>query len=73
MKPDRTPRMIDLTGHLKDLRGSLSPDSRAFDPAPELYGNNVVTRRPAGCIRRLAIAFFLIITLILTAYLTTAR
>lgn len=33
----RTPRMIDLTGHLKDLRGSLSPDCRHFTPAPPLY------------------------------------
>lgn len=30
-------RYIDLTGHLGSLKGSLTPDSRQFEPAPPLW------------------------------------
>lgn len=63
MKSNREPRMIDLTGHLKDLRGSLSPDCRLFEPAPDLFD----TRRTQHDAPRWALRIGLVFILTLAA------
>lgn len=63
MKSSREPRMIDLTGHLKDLRSSLSPDCRLFEPAPEIFQ----TRRTQHDAPRWALRIGLVFLLTLAA------
>lgn len=59
---------IDLTGHLISLKGSLTPDSKQFEPAPPLWQ---LARRPDAeaqvTIMRLSIAFLIVFSIILAA------
>jgi len=71
---DRSPRMIDLTGHLEDLRGSLSPECRMFEPAPELYGDSLHRpEHPARHMPRMLLAFLIVVAAIVTAALASAQ
>lgn len=76
MKPSRTPRMIDLTGHLQDLRSSLSPNCRHFSGTHSTLGEtyrDAPAPDPTLPMRRLFIAFLLITASILAAYLSTRQ
>lgn len=61
---------IDLTGHLRSLKSSLTPECKHFEPVPPLWQ---LARRPAAdaqvTIMHLGIAFLIIISAILAAYL----
>jgi hypothetical protein len=64
---------IDLTGHLSSLKSSLTPASKHFEPTTPLWQ---LARRPdveaQTTITRLFIAFLIISSAIVLAYLATA-
>lgn len=59
---------IDLTGHLGSLKGSLTPESKHFEPAPPLWQ---LARRPDAeaqvTIMQLGIAFLIVFCAICAA------
>ncbi len=72
MKRRSPVRMIDLTGHLSSLKSSLTPDCKHFEPTTPLWQ---LARRPdveaQTIIMRLFIAFLIISSAIVLAYLAT--
>lgn len=65
---------IDLTGHLSSLKSSLTPDCKHFEPTTPLW--QLARRResdPQTTIMRLFIAFLLISSAIVLAYLASAQ
>lgn len=53
-------RMIDLTGHLSSLKGSLTPDTKLFEPAAHHWQlSNAPRSQPADWIYRIGIVFLL--------------
>jgi len=69
----RTPRMIDLTAHRRDLRGSLSPNCSQFSGITSRLGEtyrDTPAPDPTIPMRRLFIAFLLVFIAILAAYLS---
>lgn len=70
----RPPPYIDLTGHLGSLKGSLTPACKTFEPMPPLWQ---LTPRPDAedqtTIMRLGIAFLIVTSAIIAAYLAAAQ
>ena len=57
LRPDTSPQYIDLKRHLPDLKSSLSPDERKFEPlATERFSDD--TRHPGDGLFLLAVAAF---------------
>jgi hypothetical protein len=72
LPPDRKP-CIDLTGRLVNLKSSLSPSCKLFEPAPPLFVSRRSSDEPARWFLRLFVAFLIINAAVLAAYLIAAQ
>jgi len=68
LRPDTSPQYIDLKRHLPDLKASLTPDERKFEPlATERFSDD--TRHPGDGLFFLAVAFFVTCVAIIAYFL----
>ena len=72
LPPDHL-RHIDLTARLVDLKSSLSPSCKLFEPAPVLFVARRSDEDPPRWFLRLFVAFCIINAAVLAAYLIAAR
>ena len=72
LPPDQL-RHIDLTARLVDLKSSLSPSCKLFEPAPPLFVSRRSDEEPPRWAVRLFVAFVIINAAVLAAYLIAAR
>ncbi len=72
LPPDQL-RHIDLTARLVDLKSSLSPDCKLFEPAPPMFVSRRSDEEPPRWFLRLFVAFVIINAAVLAAYLIAAR
>jgi hypothetical protein len=72
LPPDNL-RHIDLTARLVDLKSSLSPDCKLFEPAPPMFVSRRSDEEPPRWFLRLFVAFVIINAAVLAAYLIAAR
>jgi hypothetical protein len=72
LPPDQL-RHIDLTARLVDLKSSLSPSCKLFEPAPPLFVSRRSDEDPPRWAVRLFVAFVIINAAVLAAYLIAAR
>jgi len=70
LPPDtKTPRYIDLTGHLGSLKSSLTPDCKLFEPMPPLFISHRRDDDHGRWTWRFAAGFLMLNAAILLAYL----
>jgi hypothetical protein len=72
LPPDQL-RHIDLTARLVDLKSSLSPSCKLFEPAPPLFVSRRSDEDPPRWAVRLFVAFVIINAAVLAAYLIASR
>ena len=72
LPPDHL-RHIDLTARLVDLKSSLTPSCKLFEPAPPLYVCHRSDEDPPRWAVRLFVAFIVINAAILAAYFASCR
>jgi hypothetical protein len=72
LPPDQL-RHIDLTARLVDLKSSLSPSCKLFEPAPPLFVSRRSDEDPPRWAVRLFVAFVIINAAVLAAYLIAAQ
>jgi hypothetical protein len=72
LPPDQL-RHIDLTARLVDLKSSLSPDCKLFEPAPPMFVCHRSDEEPPRWAVRLFVAFVIINAAVLAAYLIAAQ
>ena len=72
LPPDHL-RHIDLTARLVNLKSSLTPDCKLFEPAPPLFVSRRSSDDPARWFLRLFVAFCIINAAVLDAYFIAAQ